>query len=73
MNTFLNAMTFPDKTFYPVASRNDKDFVNLMRVYLDAVFYPAVYTKPEIFIRKDGTMSLIARESQATKVLSLMR
>lgn len=49
MNTFLNAMTFPDKTFYPVASRNDKDFVNLMRVYLDAVFYPAVYTKPEIF------------------------
>ena len=49
MNTFLNAMTFPDKTLYPVSSRNDKDFVNLMRVYLDAVFYPAVYTKPEIF------------------------
>ncbi len=53
MNTFLNAMTFPDKTFYPVASRNDKDFVNLMRVYLDAVFYPAVRTKPEIF-RQEG-------------------
>lgn len=53
MNTFLNAMTFQDKTFYPVASRNDKDFVNLMRVYLDAVFYPAVYTKPEIF-RQEG-------------------
>ena len=52
MNTFLNAMTFPDKTFYPVASRNDKDFVNLMRVYLDAVFYPAVYTKPEIFYQE---------------------
>mgnify|MGYP007047243506 CR=1 FL=1 len=56
-----------------MASRNDKDFVNLMRVYLDAVFYPAVYTSQKFFIRKDGTMSLIARESQATKVLSLMR
>lgn len=41
MNTFLNAMTYPDKTMYPVASRNDKDFKNLMDVYLDAVFYPA--------------------------------
>lgn len=49
MNTFLNAMTFPDKTFYPVSSRNDKDFQNLMRVYLDAVFHPLIYSKPEIF------------------------
>ena len=49
MNTFLNAMTFPDKTCYPVSSRNDKDFLNLMRVYLDAVFCPAIYQKPEIF------------------------
>lgn len=49
MNTFLNAMTFPDKTFYPISSRNDKDFVNLMRVYLDAVFCPLIYSKPEIF------------------------
>lgn len=39
MNTFLNAFTFPDKTMYPVASRNNKDFLNLMNVYLDAVFY----------------------------------
>ena len=39
LNTFLNAMTFPDKTMYPVASCNDKDFHNLMDVYLDAVFY----------------------------------
>mgnify|MGYP000528719071 FL=1 len=42
MNTFLNAMTYPDKTLYPVASCNDKDFANLMHVYLDAVFYPAI-------------------------------
>lgn len=49
LNTFLNAMTFPDKTMYPVASRNDKDFQNLMDVYLDAVFYPVMKKTPEIF------------------------
>ena len=43
LNTFLNAMTYPDKTVYPVASCNDKDFKNLMHVYLDAVFYPNIY------------------------------
>ncbi|MGN0289859.1 MAG: insulinase family protein [Lachnospiraceae bacterium] len=43
LNTFLNAMTYPDKTVYPVASCNDKDFQNLMNVYLDAVFYPNIY------------------------------
>lgn len=43
MNTFLNAMTFPDKTMYPVASRNNQDFRNLMNVYLDAVFFPNIY------------------------------
>ena len=42
LQTFLNAMTFPDKTMYPVASRNKKDFFNLMDVYLDAVFYPKI-------------------------------
>ena len=42
LQTFLNAMTFPDKTMYPVASRNKKDFFNLMDVYLDAVFYPNI-------------------------------
>ena len=42
LQTFLNAMTFPDKTMYPVASRNQKDFFNLMNVYLDAVFYPII-------------------------------
>ena len=42
LQTFLNAMTFPDKTMYPLASRNHKDFKNLMSVYLDAVFYPHI-------------------------------
>ncbi|MCZ6513903.1 MAG: insulinase family protein [Nitrospinae bacterium] len=42
LQTFLNAMTFPDKTMYPVASRNQKDFYNLMNVYLDAVFHPRI-------------------------------
>ena len=49
LNTFLNAITFPDKTVYPVASCNDKDFANLMEVYMDAVFYPNVYIHEEIF------------------------
>lgn len=49
LNTFLNAMTYPDKTIYPVASCNDKDFKNLMSVYLDAVFYPNLYTNKAIF------------------------
>ncbi|MCR5792074.1 MAG: insulinase family protein [Lachnospiraceae bacterium] len=49
MNTFLNAMTFPDKTIYPIASCNFKDFCNLMHVYLDAVFYPNIYKREEIF------------------------
>ena len=49
LNTFLNAMTYPDKTVYPVASCNDKDFANLMEVYMDAVFYPNVYLHEEIF------------------------
>ena len=49
LNTFLNAMTYPDKTLYPVASCNDKDFSNLMDVYLDAVFNPNIYDREEIF------------------------
>lgn len=49
LNTFLNAMTYPDKTVYPVASCNDKDFQNLMHVYLDAVFYPNIYGEEKIF------------------------
>ena len=53
MNTFLNAMTYPDKTVFPVSSRNDADFMNLTRVYLDAVFDPAIYYNPNIF-RQEG-------------------
>lgn len=53
LNTFLNAMTYPDKTVYPVSSRNDKDFFNLMRIYLDAVFCPLIYKRAEIF-RQEG-------------------
>lgn len=49
MNTFLNAMTYSDKTIYPCASCNLKDFKNLMEVYMDAVFCPNVYEHPEIF------------------------
>lgn len=53
LNTFLNAMTYPDKTVYPVASCNDKDFQNLMNVYLNAVFYPNIYSNEAIF-RQEG-------------------
>ena len=49
MNTFLNAMTFADKTMYPVSSRNLRDFLNLTEVYLDAVFAPAILENPNIF------------------------
>ena len=49
LNTFLNAMTYPDKTVYPVASCNEKDFHNLMDVYMDAVLHPNIYRKKEIF------------------------
>ena len=52
LNTFLNAMTYSDKTVYPVASLNAKDFHNLMDVYLDAVFYPNIYKKPEIMMQE---------------------
>lgn len=52
LNTFLNALTFSDKTMYPVASKNIKDFYNLMDVYLDAVFHPDMYRSPEIFMQE---------------------
>ena len=52
LNTFLNAMTYSDKTVYPVASLNQTDFHNLMHVYLDAVFYPNMYTKKEIMMQE---------------------
>ncbi len=52
LNTFLNAMTYPDKTVYPVASYNDKDFANLCDIYMDAVLHPNIYDKPEIFYQE---------------------
>lgn len=53
LNTYLNAATYSDKTMYPIASKNDKDFRNLMDVYLDAVFYPNIYKYPEI-MKQEG-------------------
>lgn len=52
MQTFLNAFTYSDKTMYPVSSRNDRDFMNLMSVYMDAVFHPAIYENPNIFYQE---------------------
>lgn len=52
MQTFLNAMTFLDKTMYPVSSRNDKDFLNLIDVYMDAVLHPLIYKNKEIFMQE---------------------
>lgn len=66
LNTFLNAMTYPDKTVYPIASRNDKDFVNLMDVYLDAVFYPNIYEKPEILMQEGWHYELEDRDQPLT-------
>ena len=52
LQTFINAITFSDKTVYPIASRNEKDFFNLMDVYLDAVFHPRIYEEPKIFMQE---------------------
>lgn len=57
LQTFLNAMTFADKTIYPIASRNDTDYHNLMDVYLDAVFHPLVLSKEEIFRQEGWTLN----------------
>ena len=63
LNTFLNAMTYPDKTLYPIASCNDKDFQNLMHVYMDAVFYPNIYERDEIFRQEGWSYKLDEKES----------
>ncbi|MBS5387437.1 MAG: insulinase family protein [Clostridiales bacterium] len=64
LNTFLNAMTYPDKTVYPVASCNDKDFQNLMHVYMDAVFYPNIYEHDEIFRQEGWSYKLDSADGQ---------
>ena len=66
LNTFLNAMTYPDKTVYPVASCNDKDFQNLMHVYLDAVFYPNVYKTDKIFKQEGWHYDMQSPEDELT-------
>lgn len=64
LNTFLNAMTFSDKTVYPAASCNEKDFKNLMNVYLDAVFYPNIYKYHEIFMQEGWRYELKAKDDE---------
>lgn len=66
LNTFLNAMTYSDKTMYPIASCNDKDFQNLMHVYMDAVFYPNIYNKREIFEQEGWHYELESRDDELT-------
>ncbi|MCI7130816.1 MAG: insulinase family protein [Lachnospiraceae bacterium] len=66
LNTFLNAMTYPDKTVYPVASCNDKDFQNLMHVYLDAVFHPNIYKYKEIFLQEGWHYELEEKDAPIT-------
>ena len=66
MQTFLNAMTYPDKTIYPVATTNEQDLYNLMDVYLDAVFNPAIYTKPTIFEQEGWHYELEEPEGELT-------
>ncbi len=64
LNTFLNAMTFSDKTIYPVASCNDKDFQNLMDVYLDAVFFPNILTNKKIFMQEGWHYELASKDDE---------
>ncbi len=64
LQTFLNAFTYPDKTMYPVASRNDKDFMNLISVYMDAVFHPAIYENPNIFYQEGWHYEIRDKDEQ---------
>lgn len=66
LNTFLNAFTFPDKTMYPCASVNDKDFKNLISVYMDAVFYPQIYNHEEIFMQEGWHYHILDEKDDLT-------
>ncbi|MGM9534246.1 MAG: insulinase family protein [Intestinibacter sp.] len=66
MNTFLNAITFSDKTVYPVSSRNKKDFLNLTKVYLDAVFCPTIAKSPNVFYQEGWHYHLENKEDNLT-------
>lgn len=66
LNTFLNAMTYPDKTVYPIASCNGRDFQNLMEVYMDAVFHPNIYRYQEIFQQEGWHYELEDKDAPIT-------
>lgn len=66
LNTYLNALTYADKTMYPIASRNQKDFMNMMDVYLDSVFYPRIYENKEIFMQEGWHYVLENKEAPLT-------
>ena len=66
LNTFLNAMTYPEKTIYPIASCNEKDFQNLMSVYMDAVFHPNIYKYQEIFKQEGWHYELESEDAPVT-------
>ncbi len=66
LNTFLNAITWPDKTMYPIASRNAVDFNNLMDVYLDAVFYPDCLKNPQILMQEGWHYELESKDAPLT-------
>jgi len=66
LNTFLNAMTYPDKTVYPLASCNDTDFQNLCNVYLDAVFHPNIYREKKIFMQEGWHYEMENEEDELT-------
>ncbi len=66
LNTFLNAFTYPDKTCYPVCSCNDRDFANLMDVYMDAVLHPNIYKREEIFKQEGWHYELNAKDEPIT-------
>ncbi|SCZ80238.1 insulinase family protein [Pseudobutyrivibrio xylanivorans] len=66
LNTFLNAITYPDKTVYPIASTNDNDYMNLIDVYMDAVFHPNIYKYREIFEQEGWHYEMEDEDSDLT-------
>ncbi len=66
LKTFLNAMTSMDHTMYPAASVNEKDYFNLMHVYYDAVFFPLIYERPEIFQQEGWHRELLSEDGDIT-------
>ncbi len=64
MQTYLNALTYPDKTIYPVSSRNTQDFLNLVNVYLDSVFFPALHRQKNIFLQEGWHYELADEQAE---------